>query len=94
MALHYGLADVNEAREYLSHPILGARLREISNALLEHSGKDIVDILGDLEAMKTRSCMTLFDYLSPNDVFGKVLDTFYKGKRCEKTLKIIKLKNY
>lgn len=89
MAVHYGLADVNEAREYLSHPVLGSRLREISNALLEHSGKDIVDILGELDAKKTRSCMTLFDYLSPNDVFGKVLDTFYKGQRGGRTLKTI-----
>ena len=94
MALHYGLTDVNEAREYLSHPVLGARLREISNALLEHSGEDIVDILGELDAKKTRSCMTLFDYLSPNDVFGKVLDTFYKGKRGGRTLRAIKLSDY
>lgn len=94
MAVHYGLADVNEAREYLSHPVLGSRLREISNALLEHSRKDIVDILGEIDAKKTHSCMTLLDYLSPNDVFGMVLDTFYKGKRESKTLEIIKLTDY
>lgn len=88
-ALYYGLADVDEAREYLAHPVLGDRLREISTVLLEHSGKDIVDILGELDAKKTRSCMTLFDYLSPNDVFGQVLDTFYGGIRGGRTLKTI-----
>ncbi len=88
-ALYYGIRDVEEAQGYLKHPVLGARLREISDALLEHAGEDIVAILGDLDAKKTRSCMTLFDYLSPNDVFGKVLDAFYGGVRGGRTLKTI-----
>lgn len=88
-ALYYGLTNVDEAREYLAHPVLGIRLREISTVLLEHSGKDIVSILGELDAKKTRSCMTLFDYLSPNDVFGQILDTFYGGVRGGRTLKTI-----
>ncbi len=88
-ALYFGIRDVEEAREYLEHPVLGARLREISDALLEHAGEDIVTILGDLDAKKTRSCMTLFDYLSPDDVFGKVLDSFYGGVRGGRTLKTI-----
>ena len=73
----------------MQHPILGLRIREISEVLLQHGGKDVKDIFGDLDAGKVRSCMTMFDYLSPNDVFGQVLDTFYGGKRGGRTLKVL-----
>ena len=89
IAEHYGLEDVGEAEAYLQHPILGQRIREISEALLLHKGKDVKDIFGELDAGKVRSCMTMFDYLSPNDVFGQVLDTFYGGKRGGRTLKVL-----
>jgi len=74
----------------LQHPILGQRIREISEALLLHKGKDIKEIFEELDAGKVRSCMTMFDYLSPNDVFGKVLDAFFEGVRGERTLKVMK----
>ena len=83
----YGLASVAEAKAYLDHPVLGARLREIVQALLLHRGKNPKEILGDIDASKVRSSMTLFDIVSPNDIFGKVLDSFYNGERCEITLK-------
>lgn len=63
------------------------RIHEISEALLLHSNKTAIEIFGDLDAKKVRSCMTMFDYLSPNDVFAKVLDVFYQGKRGGRTLK-------
>ncbi len=88
-ALYYGIADREEAYRYLTNPMLRDRLYEITNALLEHKGKDIVSIFGELDAKKVRSCMTMFDCLSPNDVFGAVLDCFYKGVRCGRTLKIM-----
>ena len=87
IAEYYGIEDVGEAEAYLQHPILGRRIREISEALLQHKNKDIKEIFGELDAGKVRSCMTMFDYLSPNDVFGQVLDTFYGGKRGGRTLK-------
>ena len=87
IAEYYGIEDVGEAEAYLQHPILGHRIREISEALLQHKNKDIKEIFGELDAGKVRSCMTMFDYLSPNDVFGQVLDTFYGGKRGGRTLK-------
>lgn len=88
-ARFYGIADKAEAQQYLSHPVLGARLREITGALLEHKGETAISILGYIDALKVRSCMTLFDYLSPNDIFGQVLDIFYNGERCSITVKVL-----
>ena len=85
----YGIKNIEEAREYLQDKILGERLREITNALLEHYDKTADDIFGYLDAMKVKSCMTLFDAISPNDIFDKVLDRFYEGKRCELTIRIL-----
>ena len=71
---------------FLNHPILGERLRAVTKALLTHTDMDVVDILGEVDAMKVCSCMTLFDVVSPDDVFQEVLDGFYKGKYDLKTL--------
>lgn len=48
-----------------------------------------VDILGPVDAMKVRSCMTLFDIVSPGDVFSQVLEMFYDGRRCARTIAMI-----
>ena len=90
IAEYYGIEDKREAEAYLQNPVLGQRIREISKTLLRHKGKDIKEIFGELDAGKVRSCMTMFDYLSPNDVFGEVLDAFYDGVRGGRTLKVIK----
>ena len=71
---------------FLNHPILGERLRAVTKALLTHTDMDVVDIFGEIDAMKVCSCMTLFDAVSPDDVFQKVLDGFYKGQYDLKTL--------
>lgn len=86
-ALYYGIANREEAQRYLENPILNMRIHEISEALLVHSNKTAFEIFGELDAKKVRSCMTMFDYLSPNDVFAKVLDVFYQGKRGGRTIK-------
>ena len=78
-AKYYGISGYDVAKAYLEHPILGARLREITLALLQHRGESAVDILGDIDAVKVCSCMTLFDAVSPNDIFQEVLDAFYNG---------------
>ncbi len=57
----YGIESRAEAEAYLAHPVLGARLREITDALLSHEDKSAVQIFGWLDAMKVRSSMTLFD---------------------------------
>ena len=71
---------------FLNHPILGERLRAVTKALLTHTDMDVVDIFGEVDAMKVCSCMTLFDVVSPDDVFQEVLDVFYKGQYDLKTL--------
>ena len=71
---------------FLNHPILGERLRAVTKALLTHTDMDVVDIFGEIDAMKVCSCMTLFDAVSPDDIFQKVLDGFYKGQYDLKTL--------
>ena len=82
----YGISGYDEAKAYLEHPILGARLREITGALLQHRGESAVDILGDIDAVKVRSCMTLFNAVSPDDIFQEVLDAFYDGMSDKRTL--------
>ena len=55
-AQHYGLADLDEAKEYLAHDVLAPRLIEISRAMLAHEGNTPETILGPVDAMKLRSC--------------------------------------
>ena len=88
-AHYWGIIDLDEAENYLNHPVLGVRLREITEALLVHINKTTLEIFGDIDAKKLRSCMTLCDYLSPNDIFGEVLDVFYNGDRGVGTLRVI-----
>ena len=90
MAYAYGINGLEEAKAYLNHPVLSAQLIEICEALLEHKNGDIEDILGDIDAMKLRSSMTLFAFISEkNSVFFQVLECFYDGKMDEYTLKLI-----
>lgn len=80
MAYAYGINGLEEAKAYLAHPVLSARLIEITEALLEHKDQDIEDILGDIDAMKLRSSMTLFALISENSsIFHQALDYFYDG---------------
>ena len=89
MANYYGIVDKEEAKQYLAHEVLGARIREITEALLAHKGKKASDILGNIDAKKVRSCMTMFDCISPNDIFAEVIESFYDGKRCKFTLQFM-----
>lgn len=78
---YYGIGGIKEAEEYMSHKVLGKRLRDISNALMRHKDKAITAIVSPDDARRIRSCMTLFDVVCPNDIFGDVLDTFYGSER-------------
>lgn len=88
---YYGLSDLDEAKAYLKHKVLGKRLREISRAFLEHQDMPAEEILSSLDAIKVHSCMTLFDLVSPNDVFAEVLEAFYCGSRDEQTISLLDL---
>lgn len=85
-AKFYGISGYDEAEAYLNHPILGERLRRITQVLLEHKELSLHDIFGGLDAMKVCSCMTLFDAVSPDDIFDEVLKSFEDAKVDKKTL--------
>ena len=94
----YGISSKDEAQAYLEHPELGKRLREITKVLLACNNPSAFNILGFPDVLKVQSCMTLFDLVSPNDIFNEVLEKYYEGKRCEKTIQRLgfheeKLKN-
>ena len=89
MAERYGVANREELDAYVNHPLLRAHLLEISRALLALPGSDPVAVLGDIDALKVRSSMTLFELTGVDPVFGAVLDKYYGGSRDELTLRIV-----
>ena len=88
-AKFYGLSGYDEAEAYLNHPVLGCRLREITQALLQHKELTAEEILGGIDAMKVKSCMTLFAEVSPADIFDEVLKVFYNGSYDKLTLDLM-----
>lgn len=90
MAERYAISGVDEARAYLAHPILGPRLQECAEAVLAVECGTAEAILGHPDCLKLRSCVTLFDLVSPpGSVFRRVLDRFYNGQSCELTRAIV-----
>lgn len=86
-AIFYALKDLEEASEYLSHPVLGSRLTECSEALLTIQGKTTTEILGSPDDMKLRSSMTLFaSVVGSGSVFASVLEKYFQGELDEMTL--------
>lgn len=83
---YYGISGEDEARAYINHPVLGSRLRDITQALLDIDGHSAYAILGRPDDLKVQSCMTLFDIVSPNDIFSAVLSKYYDGIKCSKTV--------
>ena len=90
MAREYGIVNRQEAAEYIAHPILGPRLIECVNAILRHADRSANEILGEIDAMKFRSCLTLFAEVAPNEPsFSAALATFYQGKPDPATLRLL-----
>lgn len=83
---YYGISGEDEARAYLNHAVLGARLREITKAFLELNTHSANAVLSWPDDLKVQSCMTLFDIVSPNDIFAEVLNKYYNGVKCPKTM--------
>lgn len=84
-AQHYGLVDLAEARDYLADPVLSERLTDAAKALLLHKDKDAAAIMGPIDALKLRSCATLFRAAGGGPEFQAILDTFYDGTPCPLT---------
>lgn len=88
MARRYALVDCNEAIAYLAHPVLGLRLRECTQSVLQVEGRSIERILGAIDATKLRSSMTLFAQASDDaEMFEHCLKKYFAGIRDPVTLK-------
>lgn len=87
----YGLTGLDEARAYLAHPLLNQRLREAVTAMLAHESAKASSILGELDAFKFRSCLTLFSIADPSQkIFIDALEQFFKGEGDSRTLELLK----
>lgn len=93
VAWYYGIADLGEARDYLAHPVLGPRLREITRAALESGETNAALLFGRPDNMKFRSCMTLFAQVSGDDLFDRALERFFDGQPDRMTLQLLQKKN-
>ena len=90
MAYIYGISGRSEAEAYLAHPVLSARLHEITEALLMLDKSNPTVIFGGIDAMKLRSSMTLFAAVSEDgSVFHRALEKFFGGKEDQRTLELL-----
>jgi len=85
----YAIKDLEEAKEFLLHPVLGNRLVNLCNELLKLQSDNANSIFGSPDDLKLMSSMTLFSYLNMNPVFQMILDKFYNGEKDNKTLELI-----
>ena len=88
-SVHFAIRSREEAKAYLAHPVLGARLREVMNLVLKVECRSAHDIFGDPDDLKFRSSMTLFDAVSPDDIFATALDKYFNGERDDHTLELL-----
>ena len=88
----YAIQDLEEAREFLNHPILGANLKQICNTLLQLEESNALKIMGSPDDKKLKSSMTLFTVVAKKDetVFQKVLNKYFNGEGDDKTLQLLK----
>ena len=87
----FGIIDVEDAENYLAHPVLSARLIECCEMLLKHKNKDIKDMFNEIDVKRLQLSMTLFALVSRGDsIFHKVLEVFYNGEKDPQTVEICK----
>ena len=87
----YGLASLEEARAYLTHPLLGPRLERCVRAVMATEGRSLHAIFGSPDDMKFRSSMTLFACAAgePGALFREALDRYCAGRMDERTLALL-----
>ena len=86
----YSIKSLAEAAAYLRHPVLGPRLVECAEATLGVEGRSALDIFGNPDDLKLRSCATLFACVSPvGSVFDRLLARYFQGEREDKTLRLL-----
>lgn len=91
IAKHYAIKSADEARAYLNHPLLGARLRECTSAVCAVEGRTVSEIFGFPDDLKFKSSMTLFASVAaePNSIFVQALTKYFAGEKCERTLGLL-----
>jgi uncharacterized protein (DUF1810 family) len=86
----YAIKSIDEARAYLNHPVLGSRLLECAQAVVDIEARSIAEIFGSPDDLKLKSCITLFASVLPSgSVFDRILEKYYRGKRDDKTLQLL-----
>ena len=87
---YYDIRSIQEARQYLKHPVLGLRLLECAEAVLAIEGRSFSEIFGCPDDLKLKSSMTLFaSVVGPDSVFVRVLDKYFGGARDTRTLQLL-----
>jgi uncharacterized protein (DUF1810 family) len=89
MSRRYSIKSAAEAKAYLDHPVLGARLRECFAAVCNITGRSAHEIFGSPDDIKLRSCATLFAAVSDDNVFVQVLEKYFQGHRDDETLRLL-----
>jgi len=88
-ARHFAIRSIDEARAYLDHPVLGPRYDECVAALQDLTISDPVAVFGEVDALKLRSSLTLFESARPDSLVAAAIDRWFGGKRDEITLRIL-----
>ena len=87
ISVEYAISGREEAQAYLQHPILGARLKQCTQLVLDVQGRSVEEIFGSPDDMKFRSSMTLFAQVSPDDdIFQRALQKYFGGSPDRLTL--------
>jgi uncharacterized protein (DUF1810 family) len=87
---YYSIKSIEEARQYLNHPVLGKRLRECAETILALEGIPVSRIFGFPDDMKLKSSMTLFASVAqPRSAFIRVLEKYFQGGRDERTVDLL-----
>jgi uncharacterized protein (DUF1810 family) len=91
MSRRYAIASIAEAQAYLAHPVLGPRLREVTDIVAGLHNVSAVTVFGGIDAQKLQSSMTLFLAAAPDEHrFSSVLDHFYAGQPDPATRKLLR----
>jgi uncharacterized protein (DUF1810 family) len=90
MAMRYAISGVEEARAYLEHAILGVRLIDCTQRVLDVSGRDLHAIFGSPDDMKFRSCMTLFSRVATRQpLFQQAIDQYCDARPDPRTMALL-----
>ena len=88
---YFGIEDIHEARAYIQHPVLGSRLRQITQALLEQSESNARLIFGSPDDLKLHACMTLFSTIDQQEdkLFERAIERFFHAAPHKETLSLL-----